>query len=251
MPRPLRILVTRAAHQSSALADRLRELDADPIVIPTLQIVPPASFDALDAALDELATFDWLVLTSANAAEALIARLGSRELPDGLHIAAIGAASAAALQPLGRTADLIPPQAVAESLAESLLPHALGHRFLLIRAEQARDYIPDALRQAGAIVVIAPAYRTTIPAGAIDALRSLFSDPGQHPDAITFTSSSSVQHLFDLLADAGLTLPSDIRRVSIGPITSQTLRDFGYPPHAEAPQATVSSLAEAVTSGEE
>jgi uroporphyrinogen-III synthase len=180
MPRPLRILVTRAAHQSSALADRLRELDADPIVIPTLQIVPPASFDALDAALDELATFDWLVLTSANAAEALIARLGSRELPDGLHIAAIGAASAAALQPLGRTADLIPPQAVAESLAESLLPHALGHRFLLIRAEQARDYIPDALRQAGAIVVIAPAYRTTIPAGAIDALRSLFSDPGHH-----------------------------------------------------------------------
>jgi uroporphyrinogen-III synthase len=144
----------------------------------------------------------------------------------------------------------VPPQAVAESLLDSLLTYARQvdgspARFLLIRAEDARDLLPDALRAAGAEVVIAPAYRTVVPAGSIEIIRSLFGDP-EGLAAITFTSSSTVRNLLALCEAAGVKLPSSVLRVSIGPITSETMRSLGHPPHAEALDASVASLAQAV-----
>ena len=272
---PPRILVTRSPHQASALADHLRALGADPILIPTIDTVDPTSFAPLDAALAHLNTFHWLLFTSANAVEALHRR-GSLSGPWALEpgtcrIAAIGQATARALEAIGLAPNLIPPQAIAESLADALLPHALQTdgsptRFLLVRAEQAREHLPETLRAAGAHVTIAPAYRTVIPAGSIDAIRELFARPESYPDAITFTSASTARNLFALLEAAGVTLPNEdvilsaakdlLHKganqpqkpiiASIGPITSETLRDLGYPPHVEATEATVSSLAENV-----
>jgi uroporphyrinogen-III synthase len=162
-------------------------------------------------------------------------------------IAAIGPATARALQAIGLTPTLIPPQAVAESLAAALLPHAPpGTRFLLIRAEQARDILPDTLTAAGAEITIAPAYRTVIPQESIPAIRALFAEPANYPAAITFTSSSTATNLLALLDSAGLTLPPEILRISIGPVTSQTLRSLGLPPHAEAAEPTIPALAEKV-----
>lgn len=309
-----RVLVTRARHQASELAEHLRALGAEPILVPTLETVDPASFAALDAAIAELDRFHWLISTSANAVEALAARLqipqiqapsanptpppsethtpappeihtsalpenrvphpltGSSSkggvlpspprgatqplLPPHLKIAAIGPSTARALEQIGRTPGLVPPHAVAESLTEALLPYArqpdgTPTRFLLVRAEEARELLPETLRAAGAVVTIAPAYRTIVPEGSVELIRELFSAvPGAASsstiDAVTFTSSSSARNLLALAEAAGVTLPPAALRISIGPITSQTLRDLGVPPHAEAPQATIASLAETV-----
>ena len=255
-----RILITRSPHQASELADTLRAHGADPILIPTIELTDPTTYAPLDAALTHLDQFHWLLFTSANAVEAFHHRHKFSTpyslLPTPCRIAAIGPATAKALTAIGLTPNLVPPQAVAESLATALLPHALQPaavpgqatptRFLLIRAEQARDHLPETLRAAGAEVTIAPAYRTIIPESSIDAIRTLFSTPENHPDAITFTSSSTAENLFALLKAANLTLPPHILRASIGPITTQTLQNLGYPPQIEAAEPTVPALAEAL-----
>ena len=168
-------------------------------------------------------------------------------LPPNLRIAAIGSATARALETIGLTPALLPPQAVAESLAEALHPHALQPdgtptRFLLLRAETARNHLPDTLRAAGADLTIVPVYRTIVPTESIAAIRQLFSSSENWPAAITFTSSSTVANLLVLLEVSGLNLPQEILRISIGPITSQTLRDLNLPPHAEAVEPSLPSL---------
>ncbi len=168
-------------------------------------------------------------------------------LPPHLRIAAIGSATARALEALNLPVHLLPSQAIAESLAEALLPHALQldgspTRFFLLRAEIARNHLPDTLRAAGAEVTITPVYRTIVPSDSIAAIRQLFSSRDQWPAAITFTSSSTAINLLALLEASGLTLPQEIQRISIGPITSQTLRDLNYPPHTEAVKPNLSSL---------
>ena len=251
-----RILITRSPHQASELDHALRLRGVDTILIPTIELIDPTTYVPLDAALTHLDQFHWLLFTSANAVLAFDHRINSLPnpwylIPDSIRAAAIGPATAQALAAIGFTSILVPPQAVGESHATALLPHALQPdgtptRFLLIRAEQARDHLPEALRAAGAAVTIAPAYRTTIPADSIDQIRTLFTDPKNHPDAITFTSSSTAENLFALLKSANLTLPPEILLASIGPITTQTLRNLGYPPQIEAETPTVPSLVAAL-----
>ena len=231
-----RILITRTRHQASDLATQLEALGASTILIPTIEIAPPASFSALDAALTCLRTYDWLLFTSANAVEAFHRRaqfLHLTQLPK--HIAAIGPATLRAANEIGLTVDLIPPQYIAESLAEALLPEAPGKSFLLVRAAEARDTIPEALTAAGATVTIAEAYRNQLPTDSIPALQHLFSSPANYPDAITFTSASTARNLCALLEAANLTLPPNITLASIGPITSETLRDLGHVPQSKPP----------------
>jgi len=201
--------------------------------------------------LANLTHFHWLIFTSANAVQAFHQRRQALStlypLPSTLCTSAIGPTTARALQQIGITPTLIPPTAIAESLAEALIPHArqpdgTPTRFLLIRAETARDHLPDTLRAACAKVTIAPAYRTITPPDSLAKLQALFSDSANYPDAITFTSSSTAQNLLNLLSEANLTLPPEILRASIGPITSQTLRDLGHPPHLEAAEPTIPAL---------
>jgi len=243
-----RILITRTRHQASDLAAQLEALGATPILIPTIEIAPPATYASLDAALAQLNTpgsrsYDWLLFTSANAVEAFHRRaqfLRLTQLPK--HIAVIGPATLSAANTIGLTVDLIPPRYIAESLAESLLPEAPGKSFLLVRAAEARDHLPETLIAAGATVTIAEAYRNQIPPESIPALQHLFGNPAHHPDAITFTSASTARNLFALLEAANLTLPPNIVLASIGPITSQTLRDLGQEPTIEAAAPTIADL---------
>lgn len=258
MPAP-RVLVTRSPHQASVLADQLRAAGAEPILIPTIGLADPASFAPLDEALAQLDTFHWLLFTSANAVEAFAKRLqflhGSATsyslLPTSCRIAAIGSATARALEAAGLRAGLISSQAIAEVFAEELLQHALQPkgaptRFLLLRAEIAREVLPDSLHAAGAEVTVVPVYRNVVPHDSIAAIRELFSSREKWPAAITFTSSSTATNLLALLEAAGLLLPQEILRISIGPVTSQTLMELGYPPHAEAAEANLPSLVAAV-----
>ncbi len=243
-----RILITRTRQQASELAAQLEAAGAEAILIPTIELAPPASFCGLDAALASLRSFDWVIFTSANAIHSFNARAKQQGImPNPKKIAVIGPATGRAIREIGLTVDLMPPEYVAESLAEALAPFAPGSAMLLIRAEQARDLLPEALTAAGAQLTIANAYRNLVPPDSITALQQLFADPARHPAAITFTSSSTATNLFALLESAGVALPPEIVRASIGPVTSRTLRELGYPETIEAEEPTIAALCTLLT----
>jgi len=139
-------------------------------------------------------------------------------------------------------ADVIPPTFTAEALAETLQPEASGRRVLLVLAETAPTTLHDALQSAGALVTVATAYRNRIPEASLAAVTSLFSDPAQYPDAVTFTSASTATNLVALLEAAGQSLPPKVVRASIGPITSEALSHLGLPPNIEAVESTIPGL---------
>jgi uroporphyrinogen-III synthase len=253
LPLPLagrRVLVTRAAHQAGKLSEGLRALGAEPVEVPVLEIRPPESFDALDRALRNLDSYDWLILTSANTVHALsepaiaIAWSSLSKKISGVKVAAIGEATADAARKAGLSVDLVPKNYVAESLVEALGGQAEGKRILLARAATARDVIPEALRAAGAMVDVVDAYRNIMPEAAPAMLRGALQ---QGIDAATFTSSSSVTHLAEAARAAGIPIPlAGVRAVSIGPITSETLRALGWEPAIEADPHDVRGLIAAV-----
>jgi uroporphyrinogen-III synthase len=147
---------------------------------------------------------------------------------------------------IGLTVDLVPPQYIGESLAEALLPEAPGKSFLLVRAAEARDILPETLATAGATVTIAEAYRNQLPPDSIPALQQIFATEASYPDAITFTSASTARNLCALLEAANLVLPPNITLASIGPVTSQALRDLGHEPTIEASEPTIGALVQAL-----
>lgn len=242
-----RILVTRTRQQASELASGLEAHGAVPIIIPTIEIIHPSSLPALDSALACLGTYDWLIFTSANAVEAFHRRAQFFRLSQLPHrIAVIGPATLKAANAIGLPVDLIPAQSTAECLAAALAPEASGRSFLLIRAAEARDVLPHALSEAGAVVTIAEAYRNELPKDSIAAIKALFDASSPLPDAVTFTSGSTAKNLASLLEAAERTIPSGIVMASIGPITSGVMRDLGWEPTIEAATASIPSLIESL-----
>lgn len=243
-----RILVTRAAHQAGKLSDGLRALGAEPVEVPVLEIQPPDSFAALDGALTNLAGYDWLILTSANTIRALATRAATLGIwfaqPAGLKVAAIGQATADVARKEGFQVTIVPESYVAESLVEALGPQGTGQKILLARAAVARDIIPDALRKAGAQVDIVDAYRNLIPA---DAPTRLSFALKLGIDAATFTSSSSATRLAEAAKAAQIPWPfTGVPAISIGPITSATLRELAWVPAIEAAPSDIPGLIAAV-----
>jgi uroporphyrinogen-III synthase len=239
-----RILVTRAAHQAGKLSEGLRALGAEPVEVPVLEIQPPVSFEPLDEALRKLHQYSWLILTSANTVRALVERGAELDLALAAdvprQVAAIGDATAAAARHAGFDVALVPESYVAESLVEQLAQRAAGQKVLIARAAIARDVIPDALRAAGALVDVVDAYRNVMPEAAPAQLRQALE---QGIDAATFTSSSSVTHLAKAAYATGLAFPfAGVRAISIGPITSQTLREHGWEPAIEAELSDIPGL---------
>jgi uroporphyrinogen-III synthase/uroporphyrinogen III methyltransferase/synthase len=245
-----RILVTRAVHQAGKLSEGLRALGAEPVEVPVLEIRPPVSLEPLNKALRQLDKYHWLILTSANTVLALSERaaaLGIRLAPlPSLKVAAVGDATAAAARKAGLAVTLVPESYVAESLLKGLTSLVSGRRVLLARAEIARDVIPQVLRQAGAEVTVADAYRNVVPADTPERLgRALAAGI----DAATFTSSSSAAHLAEAARAAGIKFPfAGVAAVSIGPVTSRTLRELGWEPAAEANPSDIQGLITAVCS---
>ncbi len=246
-----RILVTRARHQAGELSADLIALGAQVIEIPAIEIVPPESFDFMDAALREAGRYQWLILTSANAVRSLRERLAALNIPieaiAHLKIAAVGAATARAVEEMALSVAVTPPEYVAESLSSELSERARGSRVLIVRAAVARDVIPDAIRASGAEVDVVDAYRSVVPEQSVRLVARLLAEGRLIADAATFTSSSTVTNFFRLLREAGFDgSPRGLRAVSIGPITSQTLRDHGWKPAAEADPHTMAGLVDAV-----
>ncbi len=252
--RPLfgrRIVITRTRAQASDLRVKLEELGAEVLEAPTIEILPATAevLAMIDETLRGVKRFDWLVLTSANGVEAMADRVEKLGLDGrsfaGVKIAAIGDATAAALwSRLRLRADLIPAQFVAESLATDLIGDgAKGKRFLLLRADIARAALPELLVKGGGIVEEYAIYRTVpaagLPAAVLQALRA------GNADWITFTSSSTVKNMLALLGD-DRELLRGVKLASIGPITSQTLRENGLSPSVEAQLSSIDGLVAAI-----
>jgi len=245
-----RIVVTRAKGQADALASRLQALGALAIELPTIEIVPAADPAPLDRAIASLASYDWLIFTSANGVRFFLDRLdGSpvdlRSLR--ARICAIGPATRAAVEALHLKVDLMGAEYVAEGLLAAFAAHDLnGRRVLLPRAAVARDLVPVELRKRGAQVDVVEAYRTVVPQDAAQRAREIFASP-RAPDWITFTSSSTVRN-FVAIVDAGVEALAGVKVASIGPVSSRTARELGIQVAAEARQFTVDGLVEAMLS---
>ena len=187
----------------------------------------------------------WVRVTSTRKARRRASELGlSLRNLAALKVAAIGEGTATAARNVGLQITLTPESYVAESLVETLNGQVAGQKILLARAAVARDVIPDALRAAGAQVDVVDAYRNAMPEAAPEQLRQALAGG---IDAATFTSSSSATHLQAAALAAGLTWPfAGVAAVSIGPITSATLRASGWEPAIEADQSDIPGLLAAV-----
>lgn len=245
-----RILTTRAGRQSGGLAKPLRELGAEVVEVPTIEIRPPRSYNALDSALRNIGNYHWTILTSVNGVEAFFTRLSALgiELKNLVHLrfAAIGPATSRAIESQGLKVSVTPERYIAESVVEALKGKTEEKRVLLVRAKVARDVLPRELRKAGAHVDVVEAYETHVPAGAKASLNQLFAHHSSRPHVVTFTSSSTATNFLELLDKehhAGL---RDVVLASIGPVTSATLDQAGFPPSVEATEYTMAGLAKAI-----
>lgn len=239
-----RIVVTRDRSQAADLAEPLEELGAEALLLPVIEIREPSDYGPLDAAIARLGSYDWLIFTSANGVRHFVARLdkSSQDLRAlKARICAIGPATRTAVEALHLKVDLMPKEYVAESLVEAFASESLqGRKILLPRAAVARDLVPRELAGRGATVDVVEAYRTIAPEGLAERVRAILE---RKPHWITFTSSSTATNF---IAVAGREALRAVKVASIGPVTSQTLREHGVEPDAEARPHTIGGLIDAI-----
>jgi uroporphyrinogen III methyltransferase/synthase len=246
-PTGQKVLITRAGDQAIALTAALSEIGADPVVVPTIEIVPPASFVELDQAIADLDQVDYLILTSVNAVNAffdrLVAKGHSPQALSAMQTVAVGPKSAEALAERGVTADLIPQDYRAEGVVALLKDRVSGKRLLYPKAALARDLIPAELTAAGAEVIAPIAYASTPPVEAAEKLQKALADG---LDLLTFTASSTVQNFVALLDTKSLILAKQIPVASIGPLTSETAKKLGFNVTVEPKSSTIDELVKAI-----
>jgi uroporphyrinogen-III synthase len=226
----LRVVVTRAEHQSEGLAAAFARAGARVKLLPLLEVIPPADPLPLQRAVSEVALYDWVVFTSANAVEAFLPLAGP--FPPVLKIAAVGPATAGALRARGIEPHLMPERSEAAGLVESLAARIGGRRVLLPQAADARPALREGLTAAGAEAVAVVAYDKRLPLDAPARAAALF---GTAPIGwVTFTSPRIVRHFVALFGADWERRRGELRAASIGPVTSAELRRWQVEPAAEA-----------------
>ncbi|MCE5203391.1 MAG: uroporphyrinogen-III synthase [Coriobacteriales bacterium] len=240
------VVITRAIPQAGALASLLEEAGAEVLAFPTIEIVDPEDWAPVDEAVRHLDVYSWLVLTSRNAVERFFVRVyaagkDARHLA-GLRVAAVGPATAEACVAHGIQPDFVPEEHVAEGVVGGLRARGVGSdtRVLVPRALEARELLPEQLRDLGAIVDVVPVYRNVPGRGDPAVLERLRAGT---VDVVTFTSSSTVRNF------VRLTQGVDLGRVtvaSIGPVTSKTARELGLEVAIEPEDYTIPGLVSAI-----
>jgi uroporphyrinogen III methyltransferase/synthase len=247
--RPLfgrRIVVTRTRRQAGALSAKLLLLGADVIELPTIRIEPPHDLLEFGELVRDAYQYDWLIFTSTNGVTAFFDMFfklyqDTRNIGN-VRIAAIGPATAQRVRDYHLSVDVQPDEFIAEAVVESLqqFESIENLKFLLVRAENARDVLPKRLTQLGAIVDEAIAYRTVPETQDGTGARERFERDGA--DLVTFTSSSTASNF----AALKLSWPGNLRTASIGPITSETMRQVGLKVDVEAVRHDIDGLVEAI-----
>jgi uroporphyrinogen III methyltransferase/synthase len=250
-----RVLVTRAREQADGAAALFRECGAEPVVVPTIEIRPPSDPAPLARALADLrrGAYGWVAFTSANGVEhtleSLAASGGDARAFGAARLAAIGPATARALERHGLRPDVVAKEFRGEALGEEMLAAirsgGASPRVLLARAARARDALPEALRAAGCAVDVVAAYETHAPPP--ETVQGLAHELAVgRIDIVTFTSSSTVDNLCDLLGSQAVELIGRARVGSIGPVTTETARARGVRVDVTARQYTVPGLVQAL-----
>lgn len=245
------ILVTRARSQASKLTEKLEALGAACKEVPAISIEPPTDgYAALDECIGRIDSYHWLIFTSVNGVTHFFDRLhragkDTRALGYA-RVASIGSATAAKLREYGITADVIPKafraEGVLEALKGKLPPHA---KILLPRAEEAREILPESLREKGSTVDVAPAYRTVMADCPEEEREALAQDltAGKY-DFITFTSSSTVKNLVIMLGN--ISPLANVKTAAIGPVTAETMEKNALQPTVVADTYTIDGLVHAI-----
>jgi uroporphyrinogen III methyltransferase/synthase len=233
----LSILITRPRHQARELRELLAERGAAVVSIPAIEIKGLADYTELDRSIAGLAGYHYLVFTSVNGVTAFFERLSALQKDAralaGIATVCIGSRTAAELKKFNVICDLMPEKYVAESLLEAFPRDLSGKRVLIPRALEAREILPEGLRERGATVDVIPAYRTV---GAEDRI-----EVPEHVDIAVFTSSSTVDHFLKRAK-----LPAGCKIASIGPITAQTIREHGLSVDIESKEHTIPGLVAAI-----
>jgi uroporphyrinogen III methyltransferase/synthase len=242
-----RVLVTRAAAQAGAFARALAARGAEPILAPVIAVEPPDDPAAAHRSIDELASYAWVVFTSANGVDAFFERLASLDADArylaGVKVAAIGAKTAERLQRFGVRSDVMPAEFVSEEIARALIEAANpGDRVLVYRAQEARDILPQMLADAGLEPSVVAAYRT------VTVRIRDFHERIALASVLTFTSASTVRgyaEQFETSADAAAAAREKIV-ACIGPITAEAARENGLEPAVVSQEFTTDGLLDAL-----
>ena len=253
--RPLfgkRIVVTRTREQASQLVAELEENGANCFECSTIDIQPVDSYGVLDAELERLEEYHWILFSSLNGVTYFFKRLFEKGMDardmKGPQVAAVGKSTADLLSSYGINADLIPDEFTSEGLAENLLDLGVeGRNILIPRAEKGREILPETLRGAGAQVTIAPVYKNVLPEKGADDLRKELE---AGVDMITFTSSSTVRNFFTLMDGENQKPPVEllegVKIAAIGPITAKTVTDSGLKVDIQPEEHTIGAMVRAI-----
>ncbi len=225
-----RILITRGAEQDGELAALVRRAGGVPVSFPTIRLVPPDDCGPLDREIGRLSSFDWILFTSANAARFFrdrSARLGLESWPAHLRVASVGPGTTRELASLGLPVHLTAERHTAEGLFQALRSEGIAERrFLLPRAEEGRDLLPESIRKEGGQVVSVVAYRNGLAEKDEDAAAEVIADP---PDVCAFASPSSFRNLFLLLGeDNAREMLAKSRIAVIGEVTARAVRERDF-----------------------
>jgi len=247
------IAITRPVHQADSAIARALELGAQPVLLPTIEILPPDDWSAVDTAIGRLEDFDWLIFTSANGVESFLNRLwdSNRDARclGPLKIAAIGPATAETLHRFHLRADVVPETYRAEALAEALKDQVSGKQVLWAGANRGRDVLPKELEAAGARVEKLVVYQNRDVADVPPETRK-FLEAGE-VDWIALSSPSIARNLAGLIGSQALAHLDDRTRIAaISPVTAEAARDAGLPVHIEAEEFTWEGLFQAIIHAE-
>ena len=255
--RPLfgkKIVVTRSREQAGDLVDMLESLGAEPIEAPMIRVEAPDDYGPLDKAVAEAGSYDWIIFTSANGVDYFMRRLlsGDGDIRDlkGVKLVAIGPATADRLARHGLRVDLEPAESRAEAIVHALTEAGVikGKKFLLPRADIAREVLPEELRKAGADVTEVVAYRTVLAEiereGDPDIYRMLLE---KRIDVVTFTSASTVKNFVQIFgADQSPDLLNATKVASIGPVTAEAAEQYGIKTAIMPKEYTIPALVQAI-----
>ena len=244
-----KVLITRASDQAGEFAALLEEYGLLPLTFPTIDFSPPEDVEEVVKTLENISSYDWLLLTSANAVRFFIQSLEKAGKPskllENIKICAVGPKTAETAEKFGLTIDLVPEDYRAEGVLHAFADVGMeGKRILFPRAEEGREILPDGLEGMGASVKLVPVYRTVKPEGREEKLKAILESG---VDFITFTSGSTVKNFLTMLGKNNLHLLDGVKIACISEVTAQAAEKLGIQTDILPTQNTTRSLAEAIS----